>query len=188
MFDNHSRKAILLFLGSCCKSSFLVFIVPKNLIIASDCLHNSSSFGYLSFLILDNLFLEDLCLILFFLFFDVCFCILLGVLDDDDFNTVCDEDAQLPAPEYTYSVRNTSDDNEVALLRCDEKMSTSSESSISSEEDYQKNDDDYKMMDKETFYNIRYTDDINKLKNFNNQDESILYDERIQYSIDLNKK
>ena len=45
---------------------------------------------------------------------------------DDDFNAVCDEYAQLLVPEYSYSVQNTGDDNEVDLLRCDEKMSASS--------------------------------------------------------------
>ena len=53
-FDNHSRKAVLLALGSCFRSNFLVLIVPSNLIISRDCLHSESSVG---------------CLLSFFFFF-----------------------------------------------------------------------------------------------------------------------
>ena len=67
-------------------------------------------------------------------------------------------------------------------------MSTSSDNSTSSEEDHQEHHDDNKMIEENTLYNIRYTDDINKFKDINNQDGSFLYDERIRYGIDLSKK
>ena len=57
-------------------------------------------------------------------------------------------------------------------------MNTSSDSSTSSEEGNEEHPDNYKMIDENTIYNIRYTDDINKFKDVNNENESFLYNER----------
>lgn len=93
--------------------------------------------------------------------------------------------AQLPAPAYTYSVQNASDDNETVLLECDELTSTSDNDSDSIEEEHP---DDYHKVDEVTMNNIRFSDYIYIFNHVNEDDKkSFIYDERIQYGIDLNK-
>ena len=95
---------------------------------------------------------------------------------------------QLPVLEHTYSVGNTNDDKEVALLKCNEQISTSSDDNSSSEEEYKEHPDDYHIIDESTMYNIRCSDNINRFKNTTDNDELFLHDERIWYSIDLHKR
>ena len=85
-------------------------------------------------------------------------------------------------------MHNTNDDKEIVLLKCNEHISTSSGNSSSSKEEYEEHPDDYHMIDESTMYNIRCAEDINKFSNTTHNDESFLYDKRIRYSIDLNKK
>jgi len=106
---------------------------------------------------------------------------------NDDFYDVCDEYAKLPAPEYAYSVRNTQDDKEVELLRCDESMNSDSYDSESSEEG-EEHPDDYHKMDEKVMHTIRCADDIYKFHHATQNDGSFLHDDRIQYGIDLNKR
>ena len=105
----------------------------------------------------------------------------------DDFHDVCDEYGKLPAPEYAYSVRNTKDGNEAELLRCNESMSSDSNESESSEEG-EEHPDDYHKMDEMAMHTIRCADDIYKFHHATQNDGSFLYDDRIQYRIDLNKR
>ena len=105
--------------------------------------------------------------------------------DDDNFHNVCDEYAQMPAPVYAYSIQNTQDDKSIELLRCDESMTASDDDSESSEEEHPY---DYYKINEWTMHNIRCADDIYMFNYMDTNKKSFLYDERIHYGIQLNKK
>ena len=105
--------------------------------------------------------------------------------DEDNFHNVCDEYAQMPASVYAYSVRDTQDDKSIELLRCDESINTSDNGRESTEEEHP---DDYYKINEWTMHNIRCADDIYMFNHMDTNKKSFLYDERIHYSIQLNKK
>ena len=110
-----------------------------------------------------------------------------NMFSNDIFYDVCDEYAKQPAPEYAFSVLNTMDGNEVELIRYDESMSSDSYRSESSEEG-EENPDDYYKMDEMVMHTIRCADDIYNFHHATQNDGSFLYDDRIQYGTNLNKR
>ena len=102
---------------------------------------------------------------------------------DDDFFATCKYYAELPPPEYAYSVKATND-NEYAILehsQPDDEPPSDSDSSVSSPDVVF--DIGHKTMD-----NIRCTDALYKLDDYDYDDLSTDSEDKIEYDYSLNKE